>query len=219
MVSTICLPISHILIIFCVFLGLTVLYNEKNKSTDIKIIDERISNAIKNEIRKSEPLIRNPIRNPIRENMTSRDKYINDEELERRDFLKRRDAGVITNVLHPPERRVPEHNYPFNFVKAQLNIPTRGLPDNFHQLGVVLRDDTETGYNLFGRQKFPGSNQYEYYVVGTMGFNNVKLPIKIKGDKEVEEGQIIDIPGAKKENGNFKVKLYDYDAPRYNPHV
>ena len=84
---------------------------------------------------------------------------------------------------------------------------------------IHLLPKTESAFNLFGRQKFPGSNQYEYYVQGNMHFNNVKLPIKIRGDKEVEDGQVLEIPGIDKKRGIFKVKLYDYDAPRYNPYV
>ena len=243
MVSTICLPTSHLLIIFCIFLGLIAFYNDKSNTEKlINIIRaQEVPSMVPREVPREVPqetpneskqkdsqsnvkIIYLEKEKPIKKYIYVKQKPVRkyfdeNDDIERREFLKKRDAGVINNVLHPPERRVPEHNYPFNYVKNQINIPTRGLPDNFHQVGVVLRDNTETAYNLFGRQKFPGSSQYEYYVVGTMGFNTVKLPIKIRGDKEVEDGQSIDIPGTRPDAGQFKVQLYDYDAPRYYPNV
>ena len=75
-------------------------------------------------------------------------------------------------------------------------------------LGIVVRDNTETAYNLFGRQTFPGSNQYEYYVQGNLDGNIVKIPIKINGDREIEDDQPITIPGTSFTKGVFKVKLY-----------
>jgi hypothetical protein len=36
--------------------------------------------------------------------------------------------------------------------------------------------------------------------------------------KEIEDNQIIFIPGTNVTKGDFKVKLYDYDIPRYIPY-
>ena len=33
------------------------------------------------------------------------------------------------------------------------------------------------------------------------------------------ENQIVDIPGMKQQNGEFRVKLYKFDVPRYNPFI
>jgi len=210
MYNTICLPVSHILIILCIFIGFHIIYIEKYKK-------EELSN--------------NP---PVQPVITIKPQIINEtsEELERtrrasaqradaqrQEFLNYRDKTVIDNVFVAPERRQPNHSYPYNYVKEQVNIPTRGYPDNYHLHGLVLREDTETAYKLFGRQKFPGSNQYEYFVQSVMHDNDVKIPIKINGDKEIEEGQHIMIPGTNKKIGEFKVKLYEYDAPRYIPSV
>ena len=86
-------------------------------------------------------------------------------------------------------------------------------------MGLVLRNNTETVYNLFGRQTYPGSNQYEYYVQKGDDNTSVKLPIKIYGDKEIEDDQVVTIPGMDGSRGQFKVKLYNYDQPRYNPFI
>ena len=84
-------------------------------------------------------------------------------------------------------------------------------------MGVLLRNNTETAFNLFGRQKYPGSNQYEYYAQGTMDYNSVKLPLH-NYNKELFDDDEVKIPGTNEERGVFKVKLYKFDTPRYNPY-
>ena len=114
----------------------------------------------------------------------------------------------------PPER------------KYAINFPTRGYPDNYQLMGILLKDNIETAYNLYGRQKYSGSNQYEYYVHAVIHNNSIKLPLNI--NKEIFDGQIINIidsahshqhnkPSANEPNNIFKVKLYPYDIPRYIP--
>jgi hypothetical protein len=196
MYNTICLPLSHILIILCIFIGFSTIYNEKQRK-------ENLSNDIV-------PVVPQPVAPQVIEPNINADR-------ERRSFINNRDTEVVSNIFVAPERRQPSHSYPYDHVKNQLNIPTRGYPDNYHLQGLVLRDNTETAYKLFGRQKFPGSNQYEYFVQSVMHNNDVKIPIKINGDKEIEDGQNIMVPGTNKNIGEFKVKLYEYDAPRYIP--
>jgi hypothetical protein len=63
-----------------------------------------------------------------------------------------------------------------------------------------------------------GSNQWEYYVTGMdrYGFPN-KMPIKVKGDKELYDKDKIDLDWLDKSKGKFEVNLYNFDVPRYNP--
>jgi hypothetical protein len=177
-------------------------------------------------------MINNPINNPVNIPVNNPDNNsvnipVNayeiqnhrmiDSELQKRLLLSNRDRDILLNDFAPPERRVPSYAYPDRYIKSLLNIPTRGDPDNYQLLGIVLRNNTETAYNLFGRQTYPGSNQYEYYVQASMNDNLVKIPISIKGDKEIEDDQIIDIPGTNQIMGSFRVKLYKLNVPRYNP--
>jgi len=208
MYNTICLPLSHLLIILCIFIGFNTIYNEKQKK-------ENLSNALQVAPQTVAPQTVAP------QTVALQTVALNskNDDRERRSFLNNRDNEVVSNIFVAPERRQAEHNYPYDYMKNQLNIPTRGYPDNYHLQGLVLRDNTETAYKLFGRQKFPGSNQYEYFVQSVMHNNDVKIPIKINGDKEIEDGMHIMIPGTNKNIGEFKVKLYDYNAPRYNPYT
>jgi hypothetical protein len=134
----------------------------------------------------------------------------------KREILEYRDSQVKYNDFKPPERRMPEHEYPDNRLKQIINIHTRGEPDNYQLMGVLLRDNTESAFNLFGRQKYPGSNQYEYYAQGKMQYNDVKLPINNNG-KELYDNDKVRILGTDESKGDFTVNLYKYDEPRYNP--
>lgn len=213
MSDRICLPINYFLIIVCIFIGLSAWYIQNNNNYN----NDNILNSLSNKIAKLEiksENIQHDISN-IDDNIERRDT----EDIKRRIFLKKRDEQTLYNDFKPPERRVPETQYPYRYVKTQINIPTRGYPDNYQLLGVLLRDNTESAYNLFGRQKYPGSSQYEYYVQGKMDYNDVKLPLDIPGQKELDDGQIVKIPGTDPSKGEFKVKLYNFDSPRYIPYV
>jgi hypothetical protein len=197
MSDNICLPKSHILIIFCIFIGLAAWYihNDKKKNTDN--LNYKFNDSILELINKK-----------ISEN----------KELKRRRLIQKRDHQVLYNDLVAPERRQPEHAYPIKQVRNIINVPTRGLPDNYHQVGLLFRNNTETAFKLFGRQKFPGSNQWEYFAQGVMSNNDIKIPITVRGDREIEDGQVIVVPGTDNSKGGFRVKLYNYDLPRYNPY-
>jgi len=183
----ICLETLHVIILLCIIIGLTTLYNYNTFHYNIK----------------------QPIAEP------AKIIYINDK-----DMIHKRDKEALYNDLKPPERRVPEYEYPTEFVKKQINYPSRGYPEEYSLLGNAYRDSTETAYELFGRQKYPGSTQYEYYVVGSDNKNfKVKIPIKINGDKEIYDNQVIDIPGTSHDKGSFTVRLFNLDTPRYIPSV
>ena len=199
MSDNLCLPKTHLLIILCVFMGFTVFYLQFKKKPEEKVIYK--PQQIPQQIPPQYFIVKD-----------------NDQSfLEKRKALEYRDSQVKYNDFKPPERRVPEYIYPDKNVKQIINIPTRGYPDNYQMLGLLLRENTETVYNLFGRQTYPGSNQYEYYAQGNMHNNNVKLPIYSKGNRELNDGDNIRIPGTDENKGYFKVKLYNLDVPRYNP--
>lgn len=204
MENTICLSKSQLGICIFIFIGIITLSNYKNKDSDYLL--NKLANSISD--------LQTPQVVKINNDISS---HIIDPELEKRIMLTNRDQNILLNDFAPPERRVPLHAYPNKVIKQQFNIPTRGIPDNYQLLGIVIRDNTETAYNLFGRQTFPSSNQYEYYVQGNLDGNIVKIPIKINGDREIDDDQTITIPGTSFTKGVFKVKLYKLDVPRYNP--
>lgn len=203
MSNLVCLQTNHLLILFCIFIGMAVFYKEYEKSNHTNPnydVEDRILTKVVKTI------------NASKENENNMMK----EYVDRKQYLNTRDRGVLYDDFAPPEKRVPEYLYPFNHVKNRLNIPTRGYPENYQVLGVLLRENTETAYNLFGRQTYPGSNLWEYYCENDK-YNNVKLPVKIRGDKEIMDGDTVHVPGMDNKNGHFRVKLYKFDEPRYIP--
>lgn len=210
--ENICLPQTHLIIIICVFTGLAVWYIHGEKKKHIGEPEYKYSDQMLSKIAKSIAELPEKIKEQEQELVIS-------PELEKRIALAKRDQDVIVNDFAPPERRLPAHAYPNRAVKEIINVPTRGHADNYQMLGVVLRNNTETAYNLFGRQTWPGSNQYEYYVQGNMDGNIVKIPLKIRGDREIEDGQAVQISGTDPAKGAFKVQLYKLDGLRYNPNL
>ena len=200
MSDTICLPKEHYIILFIVFTIITLYYiysiNQKNFKLDL-------NNPLTSESEKIKEIINRPIIVPF---------------VEKKIFLKKRDRQVINDDFVTPERRDSEHVYPDREVKNIINIPSRGLPDNYQSVGVLARIQDEKILQLFGRQKYMGSTQWEYYVTGMdrYGFPN-KMPIKVKGDKELYDKDKIDLDWLDKSKGNFEVNLYNFDVPRYNP--
>lgn len=62
-------------------------------------------------------------------------------------------------------------------------------------------------YNLFGRQRYPKSNLYDYYIVSNINNNQVKIPIS--DNREIIHGNEIIIKELN--NEKLKVSLYKYD--------
>ena len=60
--------------------------------------------------------------------------------------------------------------------------PTRGYPDNYHYYGNLIRREDNKIVKLYGRQTYPGSNQYDYYGITSDGVGSaeVKIPVDIQ---------------------------------------
>ena len=222
--NNICIPFNYFCVIFCFTIGLSVWYIHKEKikykSIDTYNYDDNLINHLSNIIQKlktSEDIFNDPYKDMIsRENTNI---LYNDL----------RDKKVLYDDFFPPERRLPR-DINTNYIKYKLSkpnfisdeiglesIPTRGYPDNYQLIGIVTRQNnsdiknslaTEAAYNLFGRQTYPGSSQYEYYVEGKINGTKVKIPLSIPGNKEINDKQEIKIPGTISEYGTFIVLLF-----------
>ena len=135
----------------------------------------------------------------------------------------------LINPLLPPERSyVSTYGIP-------TNIPSRGFSGGYQQVGslnktAVSDETTEPGNNnksvilpLFGQPTYPGSHKWNYYTT-TDKHAMVKMTFKVGGKdsddrhgvNELMTGDQIQIP---EYNGNFDVKVYQFDQPRYIPFV
>ena len=212
MSENICIPKNYFIIIIFIFSFFTYIHSlmivEKNKN------EKSIKYENKLKYLENESETENTEEN-VEDDYYEMDVKVNNNN----DIFIERDKKVINNILVAPERRLPRHAYPPKYFKDLINIPTRGYPDNYQQLGMLIRKSDEKLLKLFGRQTYPGSNKYEYYVVDSNSNTDNKVPLKVPSDKELYDNEKIDIPWLDSSRGNFDVKIFDYNAPRYNPNV
>lgn len=153
----------------------------------------------------------------------------NTQNLSYWNYTNRNAIERVINPILPPER---SYNQVYG---VPVNVPTRGLPGGFQQVGLVYKDAIENpekipGNNtdskilaLYGRPVDTSRNKWSYYVSGD-GFQSVKIPISFKGRKcdnefgceEISNSDTLKLPSM---NGEFKAEIYDYDKPRYIPTV
>jgi hypothetical protein len=125
---------------------------------------------------------------------------------------KLEDMQRMQHPLVPPVRRGP-FSYTGTGPSVPVAIPTRGEYGTFQQMGFLHNTaDEDQAMPLVGRRIH--SNQYEYF---TFHHNNpqIKIPIKIQGDREINDGDTVTVYGYA--NG-MQAKIYDLDAPRYIPY-
>ncbi len=155
-----------------------------------------------------------------------------------RSYLVNKDHERIINPLLPPERRnhyIDPHSHVMVSSGIPINIPTRGESGGFQQVGVLHKIQTTDSTMPIGRNSEPvilplmgaptynGSHKWTYYTA-TDKYNQIKLPVTNKnrqcdseyGCDELYDDDEVTIPAY---NGTFKVKKYEFDKPRYLPHV
>jgi hypothetical protein len=145
-----------------------------------------------------------------------------------RQYMNEKAHERIINPLLPPERSY-EATY-----GVPINIPTRGPEGAYQQIGYLYKDDIadetkQIGNNtepvmlpLYGRPTYNGSNKWMYYISSDK-YHSIKMPIQHKNKKcdseygcdEIYEDDSVNVPAY---NGEFKVKIYEYDAPKYIPY-
>jgi len=195
--QNICMSKNYFFILFIVFIGFTIHYTLT--LSKLNKIDNKIDDKILNIKQSEEP-----------------NRII--QSLPLRQLLHNRDRSVLYDPMVAPERRIDIDQYPIR-IQDRINIPSRGYPDDYQLLGLLSRESDEKIVQLFGRATYSGSNQYEYYALTEQnGFVN-KIPIQTKGKREIMDNDRIFIPELDKKKGDFKVKIYDYNTPRYNPYL
>jgi hypothetical protein len=108
----------------------------------------------------------------------------------------------ISNPLVGPSRLYPG---------GRFNMPA---VRDYQMIGFLYNGSTR--YPLFGRQKYSGkSDKWEYYAIDESR-NRLKLPFASRNDNELNDGDVISIPGV---GDNYNVKIYEYDQFRYDPYL
>ena len=161
--------------------------------------------------------------NELEENIRKENQinHLSETEKEHRNNLYQRDRKVVDDIFTPGERRLPAHQYPKSEFKKSINISTQGVPENYQYVGNIIRDTDDKILPVFGRQEYPGSDYYEYYLVLNQDGNfGLKLPLNNgKRRREIQDEEIVELNYFKSEPGNFVFHQFDYDVPRYNPYI
>ena len=105
-----------------------------------------------------------------------------------------RDRLELEDPLYPPEQRSDndiENRYLQIAYNGYFRNPTRGYPPPYQMKGYLVQDDNDTNIlSLFGRPKYVGSTQYDYYFTrNDINNNQIKLPIKHQ--RELLDGDMI----------------------------
>ena len=105
-----------------------------------------------------------------------------------------RDRLELEDPLYPPEQRSDndiENRYLQIAYNGYFRNPTRGYPPPYQMKGYLVQDGNDTNVlSLFGRPKYVGSTQYDYYFTrNDINNNQIKLPIKHQ--RELLDGDMI----------------------------
>jgi hypothetical protein len=136
------------------------------------------------------------------------------------DPIRNYDYRKLYDPLEEPTRRVDRYSIPPVYMKRMIDIPSRGYPDNYSQIGVLLKkhDDGKSDENkilrLFGRQEYPGSSGYQYYTALNSGLDSIKIPVRIRRGRELYDKDKVFI---REVNQEYEVSLHKYDEPKYYP--
>lgn len=138
------------------------------------------------------------------------------------DPIRDYDYSKLYDPLTDPTRRVGRYEIPPYYLKQMIDIPTRGYPDSYSQFGVLVnknKKNKETDnkiLRLFGRQTYPGSSVYEYYIMINNGLDQIKLPLRTKRRNELYDGDKVFVPELGRD---YTVNLHDFSYPRYYPDI
>ena len=136
---------------------------------------------------------------------------------------------LLDNALYPPLSRNPHDK------GIPINIETRESGGDFQQIGILSKKTVsnvadQPGNNndtvivpLYGKPLYRGARNWLYYTE-TDKAKSVKIPLVInnrdctddRGCDELNDGDSITITSL---NGDFDVKLYKFNKPRYIPFI
>ena len=157
------------------------------------------------------------------------------------DLLSMYDRQTTFDPMTEPTKRPPRHVIMPIIGNPHFNYPTKGFTDSYSLKGYLVKDshhDRNTDNNkdnnkdntdnkvnkitenqilkLFGREKFPNSIEYEYYVIINTGFDDKIKYFLEKQTKELfdSDSVYIDILQSK-----YNVKLLKDKNMVYNPYL
>ena len=98
----------------------------------------------------------------------------------------------------------------------EINVRTRGPEMNYQQQGILYKEGNDGSPNhlgLYGRQKYPGSSQWEY-MVGDKSLDSIKIPLGEQKNELMDQDEI----AVKGFGDGYKVELYPNEELKYIPY-
>lgn len=130
------------------------------------------------------------------------------------DPVRSYDYRKLYDPLEDPTTRVDRYLLGPLEYRRMFNYPTQGYPDTYRWLGILICTDDDVPKNkiikLFGRQKYPNSNDYQYYTMINMDHDQIKVHIHRR--RELYDDDIVEISELGKK---YKVQLNKDDDMRY----
>ena len=123
--------------------------------------------------------------------------------------------------LEEPRKYYDSRYYPRKVV--DINVPTRGEPPEYQQVGLLTGEGTENIKPLYGRQTYRGSNQWNYFT-SLDSHLATKIPVYMDGQdctdergcKELNKGENVNMG----EGGtNYSASIFNNKTIRYLPLV
>lgn len=137
------------------------------------------------------------------------------------DVINIYDKKTAYDPMYEPTRRPPRHQIDMIIGNPAFNYPTRGFTDTYSLHGYLVKDKELKEYSdnkilrLYGREKFPNSIEFEYYVIINNGPHDEIKYFLENQRKELYNGDsiYIDILQSK-----YYVKLLKDKTIVYNPY-
>jgi hypothetical protein len=144
-------------------------------------------------------------------------------------------SNIMPNVMMDPYAP-PMKTDGYNFTRTRpsygidprgipVNIETRGLQQDYSQMGILTREDKKDMIlPLMGRRLLSGLDKWQYYTISNTGAINTKLPIRFHGRNcsgeygcdSLMNGDIVYVEGYQ---DTFQVTLYDTAKFQYIPYI
>ena len=133
------------------------------------------------------------------------------------------DSIQINNIIRDKkEVDEPRRFYDSRFISRKgmaINVPTRGEPPEYQQIGILTGEGDENIKPLYGRQTYRGSNQWNYFT-SLDSHLATKIPITIDENDCTDERGCIELNKNDTIHVNTKdynIDLYKFNTPRYMP--
>ena len=143
---------------------------------------------------------------------------------------QKRDIIQIKNII-PDKKEVSEIDEPRRFYDSRfisrkgmaINVPTRGEPPEYQQVGILKGEGTENIKPLYGRQTYRGSNQWNYFT-SLDSHLATKIPVfqedsdctDERGCKEINKGDQVSMG---EDGTEYKASIYGTISPKYIPYL